>query len=147
MAVGYSVRCSNCRDVKPSLIIGSNFLFQHVGLLRVEDYKAITKVSKLFYETSEPVQLSVMTGRWLWSHSKEDIQNSLLRKALRIEVIYNYSAIKIWAIVNWVFCGFFLRKIMFFKEKITHLSQNLREEQRIMTLWQFLSQIPGKKVT
>lgn len=45
------------------------FLFQHVGMLSVEDYKAITKVSKLFSETNEPVQLSVMTGRWLWSHS------------------------------------------------------------------------------
>lgn len=117
MAVGYSIRRSNYRDIKPSLIIRSNFLFQHVGILRVEDYKAITKVSKLFYETNEPVQLSVMTGRWLWSRSKEDIQNSLLRKALRIEVIYNYSAIKIQAIVNWVFGGFFFRKIMFFKEK------------------------------
>lgn len=40
LAGGYYMGHGNSRDIKPSPIITSNSLFQHVGMLSVEDYKA-----------------------------------------------------------------------------------------------------------
>ena len=46
---------SNLRYIKPSLITTSHFLFQHVGRLRVEEYKVTIKVTKLFEEPNKTV--------------------------------------------------------------------------------------------